>query len=405
MRSARLATAAFAVTVLGWLLLVPAARAQRSAGEEVVRQQLIDAAQTAHQKGQHQEALELAQRAAQLRKSPTLLSFIAEEQEEVGALAGAYATAQQCVREGEMDLEAKLREKAIDRCRGVVARLQGRVSYVVVDVPSRPQGLTIALSGQRLNQAAIGFPYVITPGKVTVEASAPGHVPYRLEIDVPEGKTVKVTVGLAPESSAAACPAGQRPDAGGRCTTDSCRVGTIPTADGLGCCWPGQTWEQASKSCLGAPNCPPGMAVQGTGCVDTASEGTRADRLDLKRAAGGPEGDSPPPGARRFSGYAIAAAASGVALLGAGGIVWLVANDRFGDLKTKCDAGCTVADRRREIEDIKTLDNWALGLAIGGAAAVGTGAVLQWLLPRPEGAQVRVAVDPVTRTVLLAGSL
>jgi hypothetical protein len=147
------------------------------------------------------------------------------------------------------------------------------------------------------------------------------------------------------------------------------------------------------------------MAVQGTGCVDTASEGTRADRLDLKRAAGGPEGNSPPPGARRFSGYAIAAAASGVALLGAGGIVWLVANDRFGDLKTKCDAGCAVADRRREIEDIKTLDNWALGLAIGGAAAVGTGAVLQWLLPRSEGAPVRVAVDPVTRTLLLAGSL
>jgi hypothetical protein len=186
----------------------PAQSQTMSAGEEAARGELITRAQDAHKKGDHRGAIELAERAAAIRKSLTLWSFIAEEQEEVGALADAYATAQRCVRESALDREAMLRAEAVERCRGLTERLKARVSYVVVEVPTPPPGLTLSLSGQDLNRAAIGVPYVITPGKVVVEAHAPGRVPFRIEIDVPEGKTINVTVTMPPDGvSSAPAPA------------------------------------------------------------------------------------------------------------------------------------------------------------------------------------------------------
>ena len=200
----------------GHLFALPRAWAQAApAGDEVLRQDLADRAFAAHKAGAHQEALELAQRAGQLRRTLTGQAFIAEEQEELGATADALATAQQCVRDAGLDAQAKLRDQAMERCRGVVERLKTRVSRVVVAVPPPPpEGLSVTLSGKPVNRTAINEPYVITAGKVTVEATAPGYVPYRVEIDVPEGQTVHVSIGLArveqmpPSASVAAFPSG-----------------------------------------------------------------------------------------------------------------------------------------------------------------------------------------------------
>ena len=85
------------------------------------------------------------------------------------------------------------------------------------------------------------------------------------------------------------------------------------------------------------------------------------------------------------------------------GIVWLVANGRFNDLEDKCNKGCTTQARRDGIDDVVRLDDWALGLAIGGAVLVGTGAVLQWALPRSEARHAFLTVDPASRTLRLGG--
>jgi len=381
------------------LALAPAAaHAQRPPGEEMARQQLIERAQAAHQSGAHADALGLAQRAAQIRKTPTLLLFIAQEQEELGQYADAYAYAQQCAREAELDPEAKLRDKAIERCRSLASGLKGRISYVVVNAPNPPAGLSIRLSGQQLNQAAIGVPYVITPGKVSVEATAPGRVPYRLEIDVPEAKTVNVTVSLAPEATPTPCPANQRPDGAGRCVNDSCRPGMLPAAEGASCCWPGQAWDEAARNCVGAPRCPEGTEPSGNTCI-------------ARRAAA----SAPPASAAESAPFheraklkpqAIAVAAAGVAALATAGIVWLVSNGRFNDLKSACNDldGCTPAYREDKVNGILRLDKWAAGFAIGGAAAVGAAAVLQWAWPRePEARQARLVIDPMNQALFVRG--
>ena len=378
-----------------WLFLASAAKAQRPAGEEVARQQLIERAQTAHQSGAHRDALDLAQRASQIRKTPTLLLFIAEEQEEIGALADAYAMAYQCAHEAELDPEAKLREKTIERCRSMAERLRGKVSYVVVNVPNPPQGFSVRLSGQQLNHAAIGVPYVITPGKVTVEASAPGRVPYRLEIDVPEAKTVNVTVSLAPEATATACPGDQQPDGSGRCVNGACRIGMVPTADGLNCCWPGQSWDEGSRSCTGVPRCPTGTEPSGNSCVALTEQGP------APRSA-----ESAVPAHGYFKPYALGVAAVGGAALVTGGVIWLIANGRFDDLKNQCNdaAGCTPEYRLGKVDDIIGLDKWAMGFAIGGGVAIATAAVLQWAVsPQSEEQHAHLAIDPLNRTLILGG--
>ena len=182
--------------------------------EGVMRRQLIADAEKAHNAGDHARALSLAQRASALEATPSLHYFIAREEEETGALADGYGTAQQCELEAQHDPQLRGRDEILKKCREIESRLKERVGYVVVDVKDRPTGLRVKLSGQDLNEAALGIPYVITPGTVVVEATAPAHSPYRIEIAVPEGKTVNVSVTLAPQVPEAvatnSCPAGQR---------------------------------------------------------------------------------------------------------------------------------------------------------------------------------------------------
>jgi len=325
--------------------------------------------------------------------------FIAEEQEEVKQLAEAFQNAQQCAREAKLDADTKLRDKVIERCNRLEARLKPKVSWVVVDAPKAPAGMTVNVSGRQLNHASIGWPYVITPGKVTVEATAPGHTPYRLEIEVPEAQQVRVTISLAPEASAGGCPPNLHRDGSGQCTAQGCLVGMVPAADGVNCCWPGQSWDAAARACAGAPRCPAGMTTSGASCLGIASGPSAGDHdTDLGSS------ETKATGRWRLKTPVIAVAAVGGAALITGGAIWMVSNGRFNDLQTRCASSCTVQDRRAKIDEIKTLDGWALGLAIGGVALVGTASILQWVLPTSAGSEhAQVFIDPVTRTALLGG--
>ena len=48
-----------------------------------------------------------------------------------------------------------------------------------------------------------------------------------------------------------------------------CQPGQSVTQDTDGhCCWPGQAWLNARQTCVGAPQCPPDLQVEGESCVD-----------------------------------------------------------------------------------------------------------------------------------------
>lgn len=405
------------ISLAAGLKMTPRAWATTPA-EAAARRQLIEEAEAAHAAGDHAKALTLAQKALVLEATTSLRYFIAREEDETGALADAYATAQQCKLEAQRDLRLRNREQILASCQAIEDKLKERVGYVVVMAPNPPEGLKVRLSGQNLNEAMLGIPYVITPGTITVEATAPGHFPYRLEISVSEGKTVNVSVTLAPQppttTPGSSCPVGQRLGPGGGCVTDSCQIGMIRTPDALHCCWPGQSYDGA-RGCVGTAICPDGTHAEGGGC--TANEAplpgspTDAQPRPTTQPMGtvlNVEEQSPGARERRRDPLGLWVAAAGAAVAVGGGVIWLISDSDYRSAKQSCNSpmGCTLSDYNSSVTTIQRLDNVATVSLIGGGALMLAGGLYYFLSgaaepDRRDTRQARVDFNPVTRSFVL----
>ena len=390
-------------------LLPTVARAQTgpaptlSPADSVARQKLIDDATAAHKAGDHARALELGQKAGALQMTPAVRYFIAQEQEETGALVEAFAGAQRCAREASLDpsVAPAQRELLVSRCQDMQTRLRARVAHIVVRANQVPQGLTVKLSGQTLNRAAIGIPYLVQPGRILVEALAPGFHPYQLDITVSEGQTINVTLQLTPVTSGpvagAGCPPGQRAGGDGKCISDACRVGMVPAADGQHCCWPGQSFDSGSETCRGTPVCPTPLEARGENCYDGAV------------AVTGPTGTS---GATAVSTSGEPRTASSTRKLGIGGMIaggvllaagtgfWLLSDAHYRSLRDACGApqGCDSKTYQDGRTNVKRYDRLAVaGLISGAVVALAGGALYAWKPSTFGGERVSLAVDPLAR--------
>lgn len=352
-----------------------------SPAEYSTRRQLIEQAKAAHKAGDHPKALQLAEQAGGLQMTTSLRFFIAQEQEETGALADAYGNAQNCAREAELDTKLRDRALLIRDCRAIETRLKGRVSHLVVSVPTRPPGLKVTLLGKELNYAALDVEFPVTPGSITVEATAPNHTPYRLEISVPEGKTINISVTLAPlpqEKVAAVegCPAGQHRALGGECAASDAPelhapdLRAHPTANE-----PKPDGASASNGAA-APS-----ATLRSGGAPPAAEGRRADRI-----------------------VALVAAVGGAVAIVGGGVAWALADSKYDDLKGSCasSTGCSQQDYDSGRDDIRSLDRVAVGAGIAGGALVVGGLAYYFLTGRDHKAtSATFGIDPVGRKVAL----
>jgi hypothetical protein len=382
--------------------------------EFTTRKEVIEAAQKAHRDGDHRRALELYQKAAALEVTPSLLYMTIWEQQELGQLAEAYATARQCLSELSRHPEVRNAAQIKTGCEALESQLRDRVGRIVVEVPGQPEGLTVKLAGQALNLAAIGIPYVITPGTVLVEAEAPGHSPFRLEINVPEGKTVNVIVTMAAVSAPApSCPEGQVRIAGGKCGPANCQLGMEKTADGTHCCWPEQKWEVSAGRCTGTPRCPAGTHASGdVECAQdpAAAQAPAAPPLALEPApapaAAAPVlvASAPPPSS--YGTAKVVLAATGGALLIAGTVMHFVGNGAFDDLKNTCNGrtGCTQAEYDSGRSKVRTDDALAITGWAAGGACLGIAAILQAISPSrsAEPQHAAFTIDPA-RHVLSMG--
>jgi hypothetical protein len=181
------------------LLAAPSVARAQSAAEMATRTTLLQQAQTRHQAGDHNGALDAAQRAGRIQMTPSVRMFIAQEQRETGNLADALGNAELCVREAEHDAALRNRDVILTSCRGLAAELRPRIGQVTVQVPSpAPPGTRVVVAGNALNDAVWGVPFVVTPGRVLVEVGAPGRATFRRQIAVSPGATVPVAVVLPP---------------------------------------------------------------------------------------------------------------------------------------------------------------------------------------------------------------
>lgn len=196
-RASTLATAA----ALALSLATRAVSAQESPSE-VARRSLIEQAERAATAGDHAAALDFARRAGEIRMTPSVRLFIAEESRTASRPLDAYVHANACVRAAEADASLHNREVILARCREVAVAVQARVARVVVRITDAPSGLRLRIGDAELPGAASGVSFPVAPGTVTVTASAEGFERFEREVTVEAGAegVVEVTLRRAPEA-------------------------------------------------------------------------------------------------------------------------------------------------------------------------------------------------------------
>ncbi len=186
--------------LLAAVALASAAASAQDSPTEVARRELIAQAEAAATAGDHARAVQLGERAAQLRVTPTVQYFLAREHLALDHPVEALGYSGACARAAEADPTLRNREGVLAACRTIVTTSEARVGRVTVHVASdAPAGLTVRLRGVVLPSTLYDVAYPVTPGAVVLEASAPGHLPLRREVTITAGRTEAVDVRLDPE--------------------------------------------------------------------------------------------------------------------------------------------------------------------------------------------------------------
>jgi hypothetical protein len=188
----------FVLALLAIMLSATSAWAQPSASEAAARDRLIDDSVAARDRNDHGAALALAQRAGEIRMTPSLRQFIAEELAALGRHVEALVAARQCESDAESDTRARFRREVLRECRGLQRTLQRSVADVVIVPPaSVPAGFRVTLQGQEVRSELWNVPYPVMPGAVRVEATATGQE-FHAEQSIAAGETFRVRIELHP---------------------------------------------------------------------------------------------------------------------------------------------------------------------------------------------------------------
>jgi hypothetical protein len=171
---------------------------------ESERQALLDEANAASEAEDHPRALSLAMRAGEIRMTPSLRRFIAEEQYAVGQLSDSMKSAELCLSEAAGAKVLNNRAKILRACKDLIAELQKSAARLVISMPDPvPPQTEVVVSGQVIPESVYGLPYLFSSGEIRVEAKAPGHVPFQRDLVVGPGQEVTVKVSLPPEPAVA----------------------------------------------------------------------------------------------------------------------------------------------------------------------------------------------------------
>lgn len=177
---------------------------------------LFDEADRLEREGKLAEACERYAGSQRELPRPVTLYRLADCLERQGRIASAWAMFRQAKSASEaVGAEGgpngeKERRRAVEAGKQA-ERLAPRITRLEVDVPAvvaSIEGLRVTRSGEPVPRSEWGLALPIDPGLVTLEATAPGRVPWRTERNVTgEGATIIVEVPLlSPAPAPAAAP-------------------------------------------------------------------------------------------------------------------------------------------------------------------------------------------------------
>lgn len=173
------------------------ARAQ-TPSELASRLEMLQQAAAARGAGRHQEALDLAIRAERIRSSPSALRFIADEYRVLGRLAEAYETYVRCAQSPDRDASEAQRQRVTGECQATAGTIRPRLGSLTIRLENPPPpGIVVRVEDRTVSDAQLGAPILVSPGTVSIVASAPSREPYRDTLTVGAGEQHTVNIELA----------------------------------------------------------------------------------------------------------------------------------------------------------------------------------------------------------------
>lgn len=156
----------------------------------------------AHLRGDHDRALALAMQALSIEPSGSLHGIIvrelldlAGEPPDLERLARALDHAEVCARDAPEEPPSPSRDALLALCREQLTLHAGQFARVVADVGASPTGARVTVAGRPLVAARPGVAYV-NPGRVIIEATAPGYLSFRREMEVAAGASARLEIAL-----------------------------------------------------------------------------------------------------------------------------------------------------------------------------------------------------------------
>lgn len=176
MRALTFATAAF--------LLATAVSAQTP--EALVRRQrLLDQLETALREERHTDALQYAQQAGEIRMTPSIRMYLAEEHNTLGHLPEALENARQCVSDVNTTPNVNNRDRILERCNHVSEAVQPRLGIVLLRLNGpRPPGLRVWLGQTEVPLDSLGREIPTPAGPTRIEATARGGATFSQDLVV-----------------------------------------------------------------------------------------------------------------------------------------------------------------------------------------------------------------------------
>jgi len=172
------------------LSLPSLARAQSV--ENAAAQALFDDAKRLMADGHAAEACPKLEESQRLEPRSGTLINLASCYEQTGHLASAWARYVDAAASANLGGNAEREAVARERAAALAPRL---TKLLIAIAPKTPQGLEVRRDGVVVGQPAWGVALPSDPGPHRISASAPGHQPFEVLVDVQgEGKTITVHV-------------------------------------------------------------------------------------------------------------------------------------------------------------------------------------------------------------------
>lgn len=192
------------VLALAMMVAPIAARAQGT-GEKAAATQLFDEAVALMEKGKFSDACPKLAKSQQLAPNGGTLLALADCYEKNGQYASAWVALKEAADRAAAAKRSDAEKSALDAAK----RLEPKISKLTVEVPPRAaiDGLALKRDGKPMNQAEIGVAVPLDPGPHTIEASAPGRMPWSSKLTFGATASTKtVTVPVLDFDPAAAPP-------------------------------------------------------------------------------------------------------------------------------------------------------------------------------------------------------